>query len=43
MTKEQIERAWFRKIVSVLLLGLLTFGAVPIVKGMVFPAEKSKR
>ena len=43
MNQEQVEREWFRKIVSVLLLGLLAFGAVPIVKSTVFPAEKSKR
>jgi hypothetical protein len=43
MSQEQIEREWFRKIVTVLLLGLLTFGAVPIVKNTFFPAEKSRR
>ena len=43
MNQEQVEREWFRKIVSVLLLGLLTFGAVPIVKNTFFPAEKSRR
>ena len=43
MNQEQIEREWFRKIVSVLLLGLLAFGAVPIVKNTFFPVEKSRR
>ena len=43
MSQEQIEREWFRKIVTVLLLGLLTFGAVPIVKNTFFPAEKARR
>ena len=43
MTQEVIEREWFRKIVAVLLLGLLTFGAVPIVKNTFFPAEKAQR
>ena len=43
MTQEQVEREWFVKIVTVLLLGLLIFGAVPIVKSTFFPAEKSRR
>ena len=43
MTQEEVERDWFRKIVSVLLLALLTFGAVPIVKNTFWPAEKSRR
>jgi hypothetical protein len=43
MTQEEVERQWFRKIVSVLLLGLLTFGAVPILKNTFFPVEKSRR
>jgi hypothetical protein len=43
MTQEQVERQWFRRIVTVLLLGLLTFGAVPIVQNTLFPAEKSRR
>jgi hypothetical protein len=43
MTQEEVERQWFRKIVSVLLLGLLTFGAVPILKNTFFPVERSRR
>jgi hypothetical protein len=43
MTQEEVERQWFRKIVAVLLLGLLTFGAVPILKNTFFPVEKSRR
>ena len=43
MNQEQIEREWFRKIVSVLLCGLLLVGAVPILKNTFFPVEKSRR
>jgi hypothetical protein len=43
MTQEQIEREWFRKIVTVLLLGALTVGAVPILKNTFFPVVKTNR
>ena len=43
MNREQVERKWFRRIASVLMLAALTFGAVPIVKNTFFPAEKSGR
>ncbi|MEI8152354.1 MAG: hypothetical protein WCG92_12230 [Hyphomicrobiales bacterium] len=43
MTQEEVERNWFRKIVSVLLVGALCIGAVPILKNTFFPAEKSRR
>jgi hypothetical protein len=43
MTQEQVERVWFRKIVTVLLLGALTVGAVPILKNMFFPVVKTNR
>ena len=42
MTQEEIERVWFRKIATVLMLGALIFGAVPILKNTFFPVEKSR-
>ena len=41
--QEQVERVWFRKIATVLLLAALTVGGVPIAKNTFFPAEKASR
>ena len=40
--REEVERYWFRLIVTVLMLGALTWGAVPIVKSTFFPVAKSQ-
>ena len=42
MTREEIERYWFRVVVIALMVGGLTFGAVPLMKSTFFPVEKSR-
>ena len=43
MTQEQVERQWFVKIATVLLLCTLTVGVVPILKNTFFPVAKTNR
>jgi hypothetical protein len=43
MAQEQVEREWFRKIATVLLLGALIVGVVPILKNTFFPVAKTNR
>jgi hypothetical protein len=42
MTREEVERYWFRVIVIVLMLGGITIGAAPVVKSTLFPTAKSQ-
>lgn len=37
------ENEWFRKIAGVLMVGLLVFGATPIVKNWIAPSAQAKR
>jgi hypothetical protein len=37
---EQTERVWFRRIAVVLMLVGISFGAIPVVKGMMYPVVK---
>ncbi len=43
MTQEATERMWFRRIVTALMVCAITYGAVPVIKQSLFPAEKSRR
>jgi hypothetical protein len=40
MSHEQFERMWFCRIVATLMLGCISFGAIPIIKTTLFPVEK---
>jgi hypothetical protein len=40
--REEVERYWFRAIVTVMMLGAIAIGAVPVVKSTFFPAPKSQ-
>jgi hypothetical protein len=41
--KEAIERVWFRRVMTVLMVGMIAVGAVPIVKNAMFPVQKTNR
>jgi hypothetical protein len=41
--KEAIERMWFRRVVTVLMVGMISIGAVPIMKNALFPVQKTNR
>ena len=41
--KEAIERIWFRRVVTVLMVGMISVGAVPILKNAMFPVQKTNR
>jgi hypothetical protein len=41
--KEAIERMWFRRVVIVLMVGMISVGAVPIAKNALFPVQKTNR
>lgn len=38
--QEQVERTWFRRVVSVLMVVGISIGAVPIIKNTLFPVAK---
>ena len=42
-TQEEIERKWFRRVATVLMVGTILIGAVPIVKNTLFPVERTNR
>ena len=41
--QEAIERMWFRRVVIVLMVGMISVGAVPVVKNALFPVQKTNR
>jgi hypothetical protein len=41
--KEQVERIWFLRVATVLMIGMIAVGAVPIIKNALFPVEKTNR
>ena len=43
MTQEQVEREWFKKVATILLLAALTVGVVPILKNTFFPVARANR
>jgi hypothetical protein len=43
MDREQIERRWFVRFVTVLMVAAIMVGAAPVAKSIIFPAEKSRR
>jgi len=43
MEQEQVERLWFRRIVSAIMLTAIAVGAVPVIKNMMFPVQKTNR
>jgi len=42
-TQEEVERRWFRRVATVLMIGTILIGAVPIVKNTLFPVERTNR
>ena len=38
--KEAIERIWFRRVVTVLMVGMIAVGALPLLKSALFPVER---
>jgi hypothetical protein len=41
--QEAVERLWFRRVVTVLMVGMISVGAVPIIKNTLFPVQKTNR
>jgi hypothetical protein len=41
--QEAIERVWFRRVVIVLMVGMISVGAVPVLKNAMFPVQKTNR
>jgi hypothetical protein len=42
MEQEQIERAWFVRIVAVVMLACVSVGAVPVIYNTLFPVAKTR-
>jgi len=42
-TQEEVERKWFRRVATVLMIGTILIGAVPIVKNTLFPVDRTNR
>jgi hypothetical protein len=40
MTQEQTERMWFRRVVLVVMLVGISFGAIPVIKNTLFPVAR---
>jgi cytochrome c oxidase assembly protein Cox11 len=40
MEREQVERMWFRRVVIVMMVVGMSFGAVPLLKNTFFPVAK---
>jgi hypothetical protein len=43
MTKEDVERLWFVRFVTALMICALAVGAVPILKNTFFPSQQARR
>ena len=42
-TQEEVERRWFRWVATVLMVGTIVIGAVPLIKTTLFPVERTNR
>lgn len=38
--REVVERQWFRRLATVLMIGMISVGALPLLKNAVFPTQK---
>ena len=43
MDQEQVERLWFRRVVSVIMVAAIAVGAIPVMKNTFFPVARSNR
>jgi hypothetical protein len=41
-TQEDVERKWYRRVATVLMVGTILIGAVPLVKTALFPVERNR-
>jgi hypothetical protein len=41
--REIIERQWFRRLATILMIGMICVGAVPLVKNALFPVQRTNR
>ncbi len=41
--KEENERVWFRRVVTVLMAGMICVGALPMLQATLFPVAKTNR
>lgn len=37
--QEDVERLWFRRVISAVLLVTLTWGSVPLIKNFIYPTQ----
>ena len=42
-TQEQVERRWFRRVATALMVGMILVGAVPLIKTTLFPVQRTNR
>lgn len=40
--REEIERTWFRRVVMVLMVGMIAVGAVPLIKNTLYPIQRNR-
>jgi hypothetical protein len=43
MPREELEKLWFLRFVSVLMVGMICVGALPVLKNALFPIERTNR
>jgi hypothetical protein len=40
--RDEIERTWFRRVVMVLMVGMISVGVVPLIKNTLFPVQRNR-
>ena len=40
LEREEVERKWFRHVATVLMVGMIAVGALPLLKNTLFPVER---
>ena len=41
--QDEVERVWFRRVATVLMLGMICVGALPMLQATLFPVAKTNR
>jgi hypothetical protein len=41
--KEENERVWFRRVMTILMIGTIGLGALPLIQGALFPVDRTNR
>lgn len=40
--KDAVERMWFRRIVTLLMVGMISVGAIPVIKNTLYPVQRNR-